>query len=207
MPTKQSLQSKNTYRLALGLDPGIGNCGYALVQRFLNRYQLLHSGVIYTSPRTPLGYRLDTHYATRRELLTEHSPDLVSIESVFFNKNISSCISTASVIAIAELAGVQASIPTIQILPQAVKAAVQTRWMRPCGIVVLIGLRRIKRIARSQRRKRVVVYVGINVVFKVERFFSWIEDFRRLVVRWEYHAANYLGFVHLACLRILMRYL
>ena len=43
--------------------------------------------------------------------------------------------------------------------------------------------------------------------FKVERFFSWIEDFRRLVVRWEYHAANYLGFVHLACLRILMRYL
>jgi len=43
--------------------------------------------------------------------------------------------------------------------------------------------------------------------FKVERFFSWCEDFRRLVVRWEYHAENYLGFVLLACLRMLMRYL
>lgn len=43
--------------------------------------------------------------------------------------------------------------------------------------------------------------------FKVERFFSWLEDFRRLVVRWEYHAANYLGFLHLACIRILMKYL
>ena len=43
--------------------------------------------------------------------------------------------------------------------------------------------------------------------FKVERFFSWIEDFRRLVVRWEYHAANYLGFVHLACIRMLIKYL
>ena len=39
--------------------------------------------------------------------------------------------------------------------------------------------------------------------FKVERFFSWCEDFRRLVVRWEYHAENYLGFVLLACLRML----
>ena len=43
--------------------------------------------------------------------------------------------------------------------------------------------------------------------FKVERFFSWIEDFRRLVVRWEYRAANYLGFVHLACIRMLIKYL
>jgi Holliday junction resolvasome RuvABC endonuclease subunit len=67
MPTKQSPQSKKTHRIVLGLDPGIGNTGYALVQRFLNGYQLLQSGIIYTSPRAPLGYRLDTHYATIRE--------------------------------------------------------------------------------------------------------------------------------------------
>ena len=48
----------------------------------------------------------------------------MSIESVFFNRNISSCISTASVIAIAELAAEQVSIPTLQIKPQLVKAAV-----------------------------------------------------------------------------------
>ena len=43
--------------------------------------------------------------------------------------------------------------------------------------------------------------------FKVERFFSWCEDFRRLVVRWEYHAENYLGFVLLACIRMSLKYL
>ena len=43
--------------------------------------------------------------------------------------------------------------------------------------------------------------------FKVERFFSWLEDFRRLVVRWEYYAENYLGFVLLACIRLSLRYL
>ena len=43
--------------------------------------------------------------------------------------------------------------------------------------------------------------------FKVERFFSWCEDFRRLVVRWEYYAENYLGFVLLACIRMSLKYL
>ena len=41
--------------------------------------------------------------------------------------------------------------------------------------------------------------------WKVERLFAWLGNFRRLVVRYEYHAANYLGFVHLGCLLILLR--
>lgn len=43
--------------------------------------------------------------------------------------------------------------------------------------------------------------------WRVERFFAWLNNYRRLVVRWEYHAENYLGFLHLACLIILLRYL
>ena len=34
----------------------------------------------------------------------------------------------------------------------------------------------------------------------VERFFAWIQWQRRILVRWEYHAQNFLGFVQLACL-------
>jgi len=43
--------------------------------------------------------------------------------------------------------------------------------------------------------------------WKVERLFAWLYNFRRLVVRYEYHAENYLGFIQLACLIILLRYL
>ena len=43
--------------------------------------------------------------------------------------------------------------------------------------------------------------------WKGERLFAWLGNFRRLVVRYEYHAANYLGFVHLGCILILLRYL
>ena len=43
--------------------------------------------------------------------------------------------------------------------------------------------------------------------WKVERLFAWMHNFRRLVTRWEYHIENFLGFVHLACLHLLLRHL
>jgi len=43
--------------------------------------------------------------------------------------------------------------------------------------------------------------------WKVERLFAWLSNFRRLVVRYERHALNFLGFVHLGCLLILLRHL
>jgi transposase len=39
----------------------------------------------------------------------------------------------------------------------------------------------------------------------VERFFAWIQWQRRILVWWEYHAHNFLGFVQLACLVILFK--
>jgi transposase len=41
--------------------------------------------------------------------------------------------------------------------------------------------------------------------WRIERLFAWMHNFRRLVVRYEYHAENFLGFVHLACIIILLR--
>jgi transposase len=43
--------------------------------------------------------------------------------------------------------------------------------------------------------------------WKMERLFAWLFNFRRLVVRYEYHAENFQGFVHLAAIIILLRHL
>jgi len=42
--------------------------------------------------------------------------------------------------------------------------------------------------------------------WKVERLFAWLQNFRRIVVRYEYHAENFLGMVQLGCTIILLRY-
>ena len=41
--------------------------------------------------------------------------------------------------------------------------------------------------------------------WKIERMFAWLFNFRRLVVRYEYHAENFQGFVHLGAAIILLR--
>jgi transposase len=43
--------------------------------------------------------------------------------------------------------------------------------------------------------------------WRVERLFAWLQWFRRLVTRYEYHIENFLGMVRLGCMRIMLRYL
>ena len=42
--------------------------------------------------------------------------------------------------------------------------------------------------------------------WKVERLFAWLQNFRRLVTRWEHRAENFEGFIHLGCIMILLRH-
>ena len=84
----------------------------------------MDSGIIKTPSKTPLGLRLKTHYTEIQELLEKHNPDLVCIEAVFHNRNISSSISTGQVIGIVALASALLNVPTLQINPQFVKKSV-----------------------------------------------------------------------------------
>ena len=63
---------------------------------------------------------------------------------------------------------------------------------------------------RKNRRKRVTQdgrpLRRYRRRWKVERLMAWLQNFRRLVVRYEHHVENYLGFVHLGCILILLRW-
>lgn len=41
--------------------------------------------------------------------------------------------------------------------------------------------------------------------WKIERLFAWLQNFRRLVTRYERHVANFLAFVQLACVIVFAR--
>ena len=41
--------------------------------------------------------------------------------------------------------------------------------------------------------------------WKVERLIAWLQNFRRIATRFDYLDENYLGFVHLGCIKILLR--
>jgi transposase len=40
----------------------------------------------------------------------------------------------------------------------------------------------------------------------IERLFAWLQIYRRLATRWEYHIENFFGMVRLGCIKIMLRY-
>ena len=50
-----------------------------------------------------------------------------------------------------------------------------------------------------------LLLIGCRRRCKVERLFAWLQNYRRVVVRYERHAENFLGMLHLACCLILLR--
>ncbi len=67
----------------------------------------------------------------------------------------------------------------------------------------MIAPHREKRVKpRTQDGRRLRRYTRR---WKIERLFAWLQNFRRLVTRYEYHFENFLGFVHLGCMCIILR--
>jgi transposase len=70
------------------------------------------------------------------------------------------------------------------------------------GIEMIAPHRRRRKKPKTQDGRKLRHY---KRRWKIERLFAWLGNFRRLVVRYERKAQNYLGFVHLGCVTILLR--
>ena len=68
--------------------------------------------------------------------------------------------------------------------------------------VELIAPHRSNRKMKTQDGRRLRRYARRWIV---ERFFAWLQWKRRLLVRWEYYAENFLGFVQLASVMMLLK--
>lgn len=70
------------------------------------------------------------------------------------------------------------------------------------GIELVAPHRRDKRSKKTQDGRKLRRY---RRRWRIERCFAWLKRFRRLTNRWDYHAENFLGFLRLGCLKILLR--
>ncbi len=70
------------------------------------------------------------------------------------------------------------------------------------GVEMIAPHRRNRKKPKTQDGRRLRRY---RRRWKIERLFAWLGNFRRLVVRYERYALNYLGFVQLGCILILLR--
>jgi transposase len=74
--------------------------------------------------------------------------------------------------------------------------------LKDMGIEMIAPHRRNRKKPKTQDGRKLRRY---KRRWKVERFFAWLQNFRKLVVRYERHVLNFAGFVKLGCIVILLR--
>lgn len=106
----------------LGIDPGTGICGFGVIEISNdNRPKMLDNGVITTPAHTPLPERLEDIYNSMHEIIKLNKPDVVSIEKLFFTKNITTGISVAEARGICLLVAKQNGLPIFEYTPNEIK--------------------------------------------------------------------------------------
>ena len=85
--------------IILGVDPGLADTGWGVVSfDGKNRFQPVSYGVIKTFPEDSLQKRTYTTFEDLAAIATKYNAPVVSMEDIFFTKNISSAIPVAKVI-------------------------------------------------------------------------------------------------------------
>ena len=110
-------------RKILGIDPGLQTVGFGCIASDGRQHRFLDGGVIRTSAKDDLAERLAIIHDHLQELLAELKPDLVSMERLFFVKNVTSGIGVAQAQGVLILACGKAGLPLFEYTPLQIKMA------------------------------------------------------------------------------------
>lgn len=108
----------------LGIDPGIATIGFGLVEMNRGQGTMLHYGAITTPAGVPLANRLYQISQDMEELISTLKPDVIAVEELFFNTNITTGIAVAHGRGVILLEAHKAGIPLFEYTPSQVKLAV-----------------------------------------------------------------------------------
>jgi crossover junction endodeoxyribonuclease RuvC len=108
----------------LGIDCGTERTGFGVVASDGRTHQLLHHGVIRTSPRSAFEERLKQIAAGLRECIEVHRPEMAAVEEVFFATNVKTAIKLSHVRGVALLVIAEAGVALAEYSPLEVKTSV-----------------------------------------------------------------------------------
>ena len=108
----------------LGIDPGVATIGFGCIEAQRGQTQMLNYGAITTPAGLPLSKRLYQISMDMEELISQLKPDVIAVEELFFNTNITTGIRVAEARGVLLLSAKQAGVPIAEYTPLQVKQAV-----------------------------------------------------------------------------------
>lgn len=110
-------------RRILGLDPGLGRFGWAVLETKTTP-TLIAAGCITTRSGTPNDQRLVAIFSQLKNIMQEFQPGSVALEELFFSKNVSTAMVVGQARGVALLAAAQEKIAVVEYSPTTIKASV-----------------------------------------------------------------------------------
>ena len=108
----------------LGVDPGLANTGYGVIDHDGSSSRLVACGTIVTSKDDPVAMRLRAIHDGLAAVIAEHAPAEAAMEQLFFCTNVKTAIAVAQARGVAILANSVAGLPLSEYTPLEVKLAV-----------------------------------------------------------------------------------
>jgi crossover junction endodeoxyribonuclease RuvC len=109
----------------LGIDPGTGILGFGIIE-LSSRGQpsLVDGGVIRTPVKEDDAVRLLTIYDELTEIIKQTKPDVMSVEKLFFARNVTTAMTVAQARGVVLLCGMRAKLPIFEYTPMQIKQAI-----------------------------------------------------------------------------------
>lgn len=110
--------------IVMGIDPGFAITGYGVVDYAGNRFKVLDYGIIRTDAASLFPLRLLALHREMGELMLRHKPDVMAVEELFFNTNVTTGIKVGHARGVILLSAAISGIPVFEYTPMQVKLAV-----------------------------------------------------------------------------------
>ncbi len=108
----------------LGIDPGTATTGFGIIDVTKGENTMIDAGVITTPAKHPMDERLATIYDNMNELMKEFKPQIMSIEKLFFARNVTTAMTVSQARGVMLLAAHQHSLEIHEYTPLQIKMAV-----------------------------------------------------------------------------------
>jgi crossover junction endodeoxyribonuclease RuvC len=105
----------------IGIDPGTGILGFGVIDIIKGKMKLIEAGVITTPAHTPHDERLEDIFDGLTEIISSTKPDQMSIEKLFFAKNVTTAMTVAEARGVALLVARKAKLPIFEYTPMQIK--------------------------------------------------------------------------------------
>lgn len=110
--------------IIIGIDPGTATTGYGIVHARAGGLRALEYGTIRTPAREEMPARLHKIYGEITALLDRYAPDVMAVEQVFFNRNVTSALLVGQARGVSLLAAAQCGLKVAEYTPPQVKQSV-----------------------------------------------------------------------------------